>query len=264
MTRPTAMAQRLDHHHGDYATYLQTASGVPAMAAAKAARDGLLNLRPGTSALEVGCGLGDDARRLADLVGADGEVVGVDVSTAMIEQAQRADDRVRWTPADAHELPFPAGRFDAARAERVLQHTRDPQRVVDEMVRTVRPGGVVLACEPDWATLALSGEDQHVVDALRAAAESVISHPRVGRELPALLQRAGVRDVRVAAECVVIRDFALLEVLGDLAALMEVLVTDGHLTRAVAERFTSRLREDASAGRMTGLMTIVTAWGPVA
>ena len=44
---------------------------------------------PGASALDLGCGFGDTTQRIADLVGPEGEAVGVDVSVPFVEQARR-------------------------------------------------------------------------------------------------------------------------------------------------------------------------------
>ncbi len=50
--------------------------------------------------------------------------------------------------ADAHDLPFRDGSVDALILVRVLEHVRDPQRVVAEIARVVRPGGEVMAVVP--------------------------------------------------------------------------------------------------------------------
>ncbi len=246
-----ALSARLEHDDAAYAHYLTTASGLAAIAAGKRARDALLGLRPGDRALEVACGLGDDARRLAE---AGIRVTGLDVSAAMLE---RAGDGCEWVVGDAQALPFADAAFDAARVERALQHMADPVAAVGEMVRVVRPGGVVLACEPDWDTLALSGSRQDLVDRLGATAAGVIRHPRVGRELPGLLVDAGVHDVRVSGEALVITDMATLNVLADLPALV------GAAGGGELEAFAAELARDAEAGRLLAAVTVVSAWGVV-
>ena len=124
-------------------------NGLESVAEGKQERARLLGLRPGARAIDVGCGLGDDARALSRLVGQHGEVVGLDSSTALLERAQARceteDGPVTFVAGDAHDLPFEAGIFDAARTERTLQHLEDPARVVGELAQVTRPGGVVLA-----------------------------------------------------------------------------------------------------------------------
>ncbi len=249
---------------GPFAEYLRTASRVEAVAAGKRTRDELLGLEPGGRALEVGCGLGDDARRLIACVGDRGSVVGLDASGALLERARTGAPEVEWVQGDAHELPFPDASFDAVRVERTLQHVADPERVVAEMVRVTRPRGVVLVCEPDWATVALSTERQDLADVIRAAAEDAIRHPRLGRALPAMLAGAGLVEVQVVAEALVVRDFALLNALADLPALTAQVAQSGGASTAELEDLASELEHDAARGRLLSTMTLVTAWGIVA
>jgi ubiquinone/menaquinone biosynthesis C-methylase UbiE len=93
-----------------YAGYLSHVNNLESVAAGKRERARLLGLRPGSRAIDVGCGLGDDARALSRLVGEHGEVVGVDSSTALLEHAQARceaeDGPVKFIAGDAHELPL--------------------------------------------------------------------------------------------------------------------------------------------------------------
>jgi ubiquinone/menaquinone biosynthesis C-methylase UbiE len=98
----------------------------------------LLDPQPGGTYLEIGTGTGADA--LACATRFDVDVVGVDSSRTMIEEATRRGltDAV---VADAHSLPFDPDSFDGAWADRTFQHIADPLVALEEMVRTVKPGG---------------------------------------------------------------------------------------------------------------------------
>src|SRR5262245_20920210 len=100
----------------------------------------LMRLEPGNTALDLGCGTGDDLRSLAALVGPTGRVVGVDVSETMIAQARArtAGMPVDCHVGDAYQLDFAAGTFDASRADRVLQHLERPRDAFAELVRVTR------------------------------------------------------------------------------------------------------------------------------
>ena len=80
----------------------------------------LLRLREAASALDVGCGTGDDVRMMREVVGPQGCVTGVDLSRRMIDEAL-ARDRAsalhsRFLVGDVQDLPFPDGSFDACQA----------------------------------------------------------------------------------------------------------------------------------------------------
>jgi ubiquinone/menaquinone biosynthesis C-methylase UbiE len=106
---------------------------------------GMLNLRLGQRILDVGCGPALDAAELSARIGARGELVGVDLSEAMITAARRRagalDTPTRFEIASAYDLPFDEASFDACRAERLFMHLPEPQRALPEMRRVTRPGG---------------------------------------------------------------------------------------------------------------------------
>lgn len=110
-------------------------------------------LEPGMRVLDVGSGAGDVALLAAELVGADGEVVGVDVDGAALEVARgRAHAlglrNVRFVEGDARTVQVDGG-FDAAVGRFVLMYWRDPAEAVRRIAAQVRPGGVVVFQEPD-------------------------------------------------------------------------------------------------------------------
>jgi ubiquinone/menaquinone biosynthesis C-methylase UbiE len=246
-----------------FADYLSHVNGLGSVAAGKRERMRLLGLSPGARAIDVGCGLGDDARALSRLVGPHGEVVGLDSSTALLERArsrrQAEDGRVTFVTGDAHELPFDAGTFDAARTERTLQHLESPARAVGELTRVTRPGGVVLANEPDWGTLASTGRPRELVRALVAAAEAQIRNPWIGRELAGLFVDAGLTDVTVGAEVLVVRDF-YPDVIIDLPLLAGDLRAQGC---EGVEDLLAAVQEDSRAGRTVAALTLFTVYARV-
>jgi SAM-dependent methyltransferase len=173
-----------------------------------------LGLGPGDAALDVGCGVGDDVRRLAEIVGPTGRAVGIEINEELIDEA-----RARTAPgtgaeyrvADAHAIPFADDEFAAARVERALQHMSDPALVVREMARVVRPGGRIVAMEPDWETIVLSGADLEITRAIARACAEQIRHPDAGRRLPAWFSDAGIELLRVEALAIPIRSVTIAD-----------------------------------------------------
>ncbi len=165
----------------------------------------LLNPSRGERILDVGCGLGDAALALGADLGAGGEVVGVDASTEMIAAARsRAGDavcRVRFEVGDAVELDEPDGAFDAVRAERALQWLDDPRAAVAEMVRVLRPGGLLSLIDTDWSTFDLDVGDDDLASIVRDAMTTERGRPsNVGGRLADLAVDAGLDIVgRTAA-----------------------------------------------------------------
>ena len=112
-------------------------------------------LRPGMQLLDVGCGPGSITLGLAELV-APGQIVGIDIQSALIEQARvlaaarGVAASVRFEVADLYELPFPDESFDAVFANGVLMHLRQPVRALAELRRVLRPGGIAGVRDPDF------------------------------------------------------------------------------------------------------------------
>ena len=92
-------------------------------------------------ALDVGTGAGTLALALAPLVR---EVVGVDIVSTLLERARAAaPSNVSFVEGDATSLPFELGSFDLVCSRRTFHHILHPERVVSEMTRVTRRGGVV-------------------------------------------------------------------------------------------------------------------------
>jgi len=99
----------------------------------------------GSSVLDVATGPGEPALRIAEVVGAAGEVVGVDPAVAGIEAARRlasqaALNNVRFEVAGADSLPFRDDHFDAVVSRFGVMFFPSPVNGIREMLRVLKPG----------------------------------------------------------------------------------------------------------------------------
>src|SRR5712692_4474885 len=109
-------------------------------------------VQPGQHVLDVGCGTGYFARLLAQTVGPEGRVGGIDPSPAMIGYARRRTGRAsncQFQVGTAEALEFPAEHFDVVVSSLVMHHLPEDLRVaaLQEMWRVLRPGGKLLVAE---------------------------------------------------------------------------------------------------------------------
>jgi SAM-dependent methyltransferase len=186
-----------------------------------------LQPRSGIRVLDVACGTGIVARRIAGVVGPSGRVTGLDLNPAMIDVARATAEReglvIDWHAGRAESLPFADASFDLVVCQQGLQFTVDKPAALAEMRRVLAPGGSV-------AVSVWQGLDRHpVYAALHAAVLRVLHAPAFqapfslgGVELGQLFDNAGFERVTI-----------------------DSLTIDAHF--AYPERFAELMLESASA-----------------
>jgi len=166
----------------------------------------LPELRPGMRLLDVGCGPGSITRGLAERL-APGQVIGLDLSrdtlaTARQDAATRGLANLQYHEGSVYQLPFPDASFDAVFAHQVLQHLREPGTALREMLRVVRPGGLVAVRDVDWGTVSYWPTDPWIdrfVEVHLKTWHRNGGEPRMGRQLRALFNAADVTDPQITA-----------------------------------------------------------------
>ncbi|GLW54493.1 hypothetical protein Kpho01_25040 [Kitasatospora phosalacinea] len=112
---------------------------------------------------------------------------------------RRAAERAAGLPrtavlrADVHRLPLADADTDRIRTDRLLQHLADPAAALAEARRVLRPGGRLVAAEPDWDTLAVDHPDPAAARAYtRHLADRIVRNPLIGRQPPRLAAESGL------------------------------------------------------------------------
>ena len=135
----------------------------------------------GMRVLEIGSGAGDVALMLAELVGQEGQVVGVDINPVILETArQRATEadvgNVEFIAGDARGLAF-ADKFDAIVGRFVLMYMADPGKAFAKLVTHLNPNGIVAFQEPEYTLYpALSHPDTPLMNQLVTWILDVFEH----------------------------------------------------------------------------------------
>ena len=157
--------------------------------------------REGQRILDIGCGVGHSALRLAPMVGETGSVVGLDKSEALIAEARRRAARVPLAPeyriGEAQKLDFGSASFDVCRTERVLMYVDRPEQVLDEMLRVLRPGGALALFEFDYDGIVVDVPDEFFTRQLVRLVADFVPNPWIGRRLPRLLRERGVHGLTI-------------------------------------------------------------------
>lgn len=158
-----------------------------------------LDLHPDESVLSVGCGPGFETAALAQRIGEEGNVTGIDVNDEVLAAAKaRCSDfqQVSFRNGDINDLPVRDDSYDVVVAKQVLSAVSDVDAALNELFRVVEPGGRV--------AVTAGGGHTHVMhtptDRMRRADEIYRSERgkrRLGTRLRGLLPDAGFTDVEV-------------------------------------------------------------------
>jgi ubiquinone/menaquinone biosynthesis C-methylase UbiE len=190
-------------------TFGYSSTATQQLAGRQAARNAgflLPYLRTGMHVLDCGCGPGSITLGLAEVV-KPGEVVGIDIEPSQIDVArtqaeQKGCTNIRFDVGDVLHLPYPDATFDAVFGHTILMQFQEPLPMLTEVYRVVKPGGLV-----GFRELAVDGNLYEPPDGARQQYFTLFtrmlqhngSNPLVGRQLGALLGRAGFDRVTMSA-----------------------------------------------------------------
>jgi ubiquinone/menaquinone biosynthesis C-methylase UbiE len=226
-------------------------------------------IRPGMECLEVGCGSGDLAFDLSQMVGAGGRVVATDIDEIKLRLARQEAEQQRLTNlefrlADIVEDEFE--KFDFAHARFVLTHLRNPQEALEKMWRAIRPGGILVLqdsdfrgcfCHPECAAFS------RYVQLYTQTAQRRAVDPNIGPRLPGLLAKAGFEKIQIN----VVQNAAMSGEVKLMAPLTMENIADavlaaGLASRAELDRLVHELYEFArDPDTVIGGPRVVEAWG---
>ncbi len=132
----------------DFVRYFTRVHKTPFWHQMQAGMASFAGVKAGMKVLDVGCGPG---RLVNHLWGGNVTAVGLDGNFRMLERARIEFGKRPFLVGSAEHLPFSANQFDATLAGNVLFFLPDPHRVLQEMVRVTRSGGVVTIWNPSEA-----------------------------------------------------------------------------------------------------------------
>ncbi|MCJ7443389.1 MAG: methyltransferase domain-containing protein [Methanotrichaceae archaeon] len=235
-----------------FVSCLQTLCSLPYFQNYKKKSIQILAPRNGSRLLEIGCGLGEDALGIAQMIGEQGKVVAIDSSKKMIEIARKDPmkmDSIQLCLADACNLPFRDGAFDGARADRVLQHIFDPRKAFAEMVRTIKDKGRLVVYEPDWGTFIISPGQKEICRTMTQLFGDTFPSGWIGRQLPGFFQEEGFEKIQIRPETFSTDDLVLAIQVFDLVNNAHRAQKMGYVSESQVESWLEDLSEAHKQGR---------------
>ena len=226
----------------------------------------LLQLKLGMTVLDAGCGLGDDAFRIAELIMPDGKVIGLDSSAAMIEKARSrelfsAQLPVQFQTGDVKALPFSDNSFARCRIDRVLQHIPQPERAISELIRVLEPDGLLLAYDNDWGTFSITSQNVAITRALENLWCDSFTNSWIGRNLCDYFISSGLSDVKIYPSTSVITDFETADRVYNFRETVRRATTGGVISMAQGLCWIEKLINRTGKGSFLATLTAYTVVG---
>jgi ubiquinone/menaquinone biosynthesis C-methylase UbiE len=156
--------------------------------------------RLGEVCVDLGCGRGNDVMRLAEAVGPEGHVYGIDLSDGMIAKAKANLAKFEVTnativKAELEHLPLLDGSVDLVISNCTINHAADKQGVWDEVYRVLRRGGRFVVSDI-YATAPIPEEYRNDPEAVAECWAGSVTKP----EYLQMLLKAGFKEIRILEE----------------------------------------------------------------
>lgn len=211
----------------------------------------------GASCLDAGCGPGETMRLLADRVGADGTVTGIDVDAALgaLVETTLHESGYRQCRFRAHHLtpdePVPGAPYDVVYARLLLFHAPERVAVLRRLWDAVAPGGHLVVQDYDLDAIelvpSLASFDE-VGRVIMASFDALGCDVRAGIRLPQLFVRAGIGEPEGSDVAGRIEPFGTGHTMFDqvFQSVLPVALARGITDEARAEEALAALRRDAA------------------
>jgi ubiquinone/menaquinone biosynthesis C-methylase UbiE len=165
--------------------------------------------------LDIGCGVGHWDQILSDYLPRDAKITGIDMEPAWIECAMDRTkdqrDRFHYEVSLADTIPFPDHSFDLVTCQTVLIHVPNMQKVLDEMFRVLKPGGLMIVVEPNNTITELVFDSLSIDEPIEETLKAFTFHltcergqqklglgfDSMGDVMPGYFQKLGLKNIDV-------------------------------------------------------------------
>lgn len=226
----------------------------------------------GHRVLDLGSGMGDVSMLVAGLVGASGEVVGIERDATSIERAQARVAaaglrNVSFLKTDANQIAIDRT-FDAAVGRFILMFLPDPVSVLQSVVQLVRPGGVLAFQEPSWIPMLALGDRLPLWSCVLRSIHETISrsgaNPEMGLALYSIFQEIGLPAPKMHLEIPLGSDTGFVRVISDLVCSLRPLAEQHNVSLEELgglDTLPDRIcAEIAAANTVVSIVPLLGAW----
>lgn len=219
----------------------------------------LLNLDAAQTVLDIGCGPGVDLIRMAELTSPGVQIIGIDFDPQMVRDAINATEskglqnRIRIVEGSVFSLPFEDSTMDRIRAERLFQVLPDDPEteisILNEMIRVLKPGGILVLADTDWATASVDFSDTNLERRLiRFFGEQRRPNGLGARRFYSLLKSRNLQQLDIQAMPVIMHAFSEMDPLYKYIA--EEALKDRIINESEAENWVTEIEQKSKSGAL--------------
>lgn len=165
--------------------------------------------------LDVGCGTGHWGRALSVFLPKQAKIYGIDRESEWVTLAKEfskdSKDRFEYSVSVAEKIPFPDNTFDLVTCQTLLLHVDDAKKVIKEMIRVLKPNGLLMVAEPNNAVCELLYDtvsaDEKIEDIVKTVEFHLLCERgqqklkegfgSVGDLIPSYFHDNGLKDIHV-------------------------------------------------------------------
>lgn len=224
----------------------------------------LLKLLPGESIIELGCGLGNDAKHLAKKVSPNGKVTAVDSSLAMIEAAKslQIGYNIDFIHNEIKHLSFLNSSFDAVYADRVLVSQKNFSNLFSNITQLLKSNGRICITDLDYSSIMIEPYDNKITDAIKARFHEITENPNIGRKLERLFKSQNLQNIQVVTSPYTIKNLNLFNsAIVDLFRIINDLVVLRRITSSEADLYKKKIIMADSQNQFSYTITLYTVYG---
>jgi ubiquinone/menaquinone biosynthesis C-methylase UbiE len=150
---------------------------------------------------DLGCGTGIDAINMAKMLDQNINVVGIDHDPQMIEKAKSTSEDVKnvdFVLSEVYPLAYDENTLSGIRAERLLQHLKNPETVIGEIKRVLKADAPLVIVETDWQSLSFYNGDASIEKKITGyLTEEKVNNGLAARKLTYYMEQGGFKDIKL-------------------------------------------------------------------
>ncbi|MDB5031648.1 methyltransferase domain-containing protein [Mucilaginibacter sp.] len=204
------------------------------------------NISEGT-VIDLGCGTGMDVSNLGKLLGDKVTIVGIDHDETMLNKGRSSysdQANVQFLQSEASTIPFETETIAGLRAERLIQHLKEPENTMLEMRRVLKRGHPLAIIETDWASLTFYNEylpiEKKIISFLT---DKKINNGIAAKKLTAYMDSAGFKDIKIEIFPFIIRTLKEANEYLWIERMIDEAETEGFINQQEKEIFINAMHE---------------------